>query len=216
VNAVASASVEGVMRLRLPFFLFAPAVLAFVPATASAQATGFDRMAAATALTRDFDPCLPDDTPVYVVVTFAPSGAIESIADPTWGSTPKTLKTPKVGPVPDSVLSCVRNLLSGARIPAFTGEPVRVRKKIDISDRVGCAELVVASSYRWSPVLVDGRRVGTTLLQTRLTDGEHELTWQRADGSVGQRKYTFKCGHRLTLMLYADRDPKVFERRVLL
>ncbi len=62
---------------------------------------------------------------------------------------------------------------------------------------------------------IDGRNVGTTLLQTRVWDGEHELMWQRPDGSFTRRKYTFKCGHRLTLMLYADRDPSVAERRLV-
>ena len=71
------------------------------------------------------------------------------------------------------------------QIPSFTGPPVRVGKKIDTSERTGCAELVVASSYQWSPRFIDGRNVGTTLL------------------------------HRLTLMLYAERDPSVAERRLV-
>lgn len=64
-------------------------------------------------------------------------------------------------------------------------------------------------------MLVDGRNVGTTLLVTRVTDGEHEITWQRPDGSPASRKYTFKCGRRLTLILYPDRDPRVEEQPAL-
>ena len=213
MNARASASVQDVMR---PFhFLFLTCPLVLVSATASAQAATFDREAAAKALDRDFDACLPDDASVRIVVTFAPSGAIDTITEATWGATVGTLKAPKVGPVPDSVTSCVRSKLDGVQIPAFAGPPVRVGKKIDISARTGCAEVVVGSGNRWFPLFIDGRNVGTTLLQTRVWAGEHELMWQRPDGSFARHKYTFKCGHRLTFMLYADRDPDVADRRLV-
>lgn len=187
-----------------PHLLFSFSLaLAFVPATAAARPAPFDREAAAKALDRDFDGCLPDRTPVYVVVTFQPSGELDAITDAKWGATRKD-------PVPESVTSCIRRTLDGARVPAFTGAPVRVGKKVAFvhAGERGCAGLTVASQP-WTPVLVDGLLIGPTPLDARIPEGDHELTWQEKDGKAVHRTFTFRCDRRVLLSLETGRAPRV-------
>lgn len=205
----ASANVEEVTRPLLFSFVF---LLVLVPATAFAQPTGFDREAAANALARDYDACLPDDTPLHVVVTFLPSGEVDSDVDATWLSTPKTWKNPRRDPVPDGVKACIRRRLDGVRIGAFTGAPVRVGKKIElgVASAHGCAGLTVASSP-WSSVFVDGKLVGPTPVITRLSDGDHEIILEHEDGTLVRRHHRFQCGRRLELSVNAKEAPSVRE-----